>query len=614
MDRETAQDLIRRLGCFLITVAAIPVMAIALYKFIQLLRCFLGENRRPRHPFRGDLPQNAQRLFVSPDGNDASQGTQSSPFRTLMHAWNVAAQTTDRLCLITLLGGRGNYDPMNQDRVGIDYIILEGQRRTASAPIVIQGQRREGGFLRLGLSLASSSYIYLVDLSVENQPGGNGEGVQIQECDNVLIRNCYIDGASRLGPFGRDSEGRCMRELAVTVCRDGLKVNQSTNIFIEDCEIRGGENNCIDFVAVQNGHIVGNHLHDVGAWGLWVKGGSAYLHIEGNRIYNCVTGGFSAGQGSGLQFMTRPFLHYEAYAIRFVNNIVHDIVGSGLGVQGGYNILLAYNTLYRVGCRSHAIQVGFGERTCDAPGAASDPSVSNEEREQAIDRTRDLCATRLTAGGWGTSCMYYTDINGVENPEQCSDFEPIPSRHVYIYNNLIYNPSDYSSPDGQFSISAEADPGPSSSSNIPTPTRVDGDLQIRGNLIWNGPADMRMGRPEIPDFESSPHGGCNGGTCSPSDLRMYNSINTAGFEPILRNPSGNDFHLRPDFWARLIFDRRYRELVRRLIVDLPPFDWSDVPPLRDDTRANPPEELRNVVVRDYDGTCRLFHLPGAFAA
>jgi hypothetical protein len=340
---------------------------------------------------------------------------------------------------------------------------------------------------------------------------------------------------------------------------------------------------------------------------MWVKGGSAYLHIEGNRIYNCgIGGGFSAGQGTGLQFMISPFLHYEAYAIRFVNNVIHNVVGPGLGVQGGYNILLAYNTLYRVGCRSHAIQAVFGERTCDAPYQASDPSVSAEERDRAMRATRNECANRVSSGGWGTSCMVYTNIMGEENPEGCLDFEPIPNRHVYIYNNLLYNPPDYSSRDGQFSVPASPTSEPSSGSNIPSPVRADGDLHIRGNLIWNGTT-------ELADFESTPHGGCNGGDCSRSNLHNANFINREGLEPILRGPTAGDFHLRADFWIRLIGDSRYRSVVRSLLVDLPPFDWSDVPPLRDGTGAEPPEELRNAVARDYDGTCRLFRVPGAFS-
>jgi hypothetical protein len=48
-----------------------------------------------------------------------------------------------------------------------------------------------------------------------------------------------------------------------------------------------------------------------------------------------------------LQYMVRPWLQYEAYGIRVTNNIVYNTWGAGLGVAGGYNILMAYNTVYR---------------------------------------------------------------------------------------------------------------------------------------------------------------------------------------------------------------------------------------------------------------------------
>jgi hypothetical protein len=43
--------------------------------------------------------------------------------------------------------------------------------------------------------------------------------------------------------------------------------------------------------------------------------------------------------------MTAPWIQYEAYDIKFVNNIIHDTDGAGIGVNGGYNILMAYNTI-----------------------------------------------------------------------------------------------------------------------------------------------------------------------------------------------------------------------------------------------------------------------------
>ena len=109
--------------------------------------------------------------------------------------------------------------------------------------------------------------------------------------------------------------------------------------------------------------------------------------------------------------MTAPWLHAEAYDMRVFNNVMHDTDEDGLGDNGGYNTLLEYNTLYRVGARSHLVEAVFGLRSCD--GAQSE------------------CAARQAAGGWGTAAV------GGE--------EPIPNRNVFVFNNLIVNGAGYQS-------------------------------------------------------------------------------------------------------------------------------------------------------------------------
>ena len=44
-------------------------------------------------------------------------------------------------------------------------------------------------------------------------------------------------------------------------------------------------------------------------------GGSAYISVSENEFFDCGTGGFTAGQGTGLEYMVAPWLHYSAYAI-----------------------------------------------------------------------------------------------------------------------------------------------------------------------------------------------------------------------------------------------------------------------------------------------------------
>jgi hypothetical protein len=254
--------------------------------------------------------------------------------------------------------------------------------------------------------------------------------------------------------------------------------------------------------------------------------------------------------------MVSPWLHYEAYDIKFVNNVVHDTSGAGMGVNGGYNILLAYNTLYRVGANSHAIEVVFGLRSCDEDAGR--------------------CAANLAAGGWGTKTV------GAEG-------EPIPDRNVYIYNNIIYNPSGYHSQWQQFEIVGMRYPSPGS--NIPSPAMTDANLMIRGNLIWNGGPDMPLG---IED----PAQGCQDSnpTCNAAQLRMDNTINAV--EPQLMDPDNGNFH--PAAGGDLSGVTTY---------PIPDFRWDDAPA----PPSVPPGDLNNRILLDWSGQSRPWPgTPGAY--
>jgi len=134
---------------------------------------------------------------------------------------------------------------------------------------------------------------------------------------------------------------------------------------------------------------------------------------------------------------------------------------------------MAYNTLYRVGQRSHVIEVVFGSRSCDGDVSA--------------------CQSNLTVGGWGT------DTVGGE--------EPIPDRNVYIYNNIVYNPPGFQSASSHLAVYGPRTPSPDS--NIPSPSRTDVNLYIRGNIIWNGPSDHPLGIGESGEGGQDDNPTCN---------------------------------------------------------------------------------------------------------
>lgn len=56
-------------------------------------------------------------------------------------------------------------------------------------------------------------------------------------------------------------------------------------MYIENCDISGAWDNAVDFVAVQQGHVVGSRIHRAGDWAMYAKGGSAYLTITGNEFF-----------------------------------------------------------------------------------------------------------------------------------------------------------------------------------------------------------------------------------------------------------------------------------------------------------------------------------------
>jgi hypothetical protein len=292
----------------------------------------------------------------------------------------------------------------------------------------------------------------------------------------VLLRDCTIRGLGTIATYD--------------VPQETLKANQCRFMYVERCDISGAWDNAVDFVAVQGGHVVASRIHRAGDWALYAKGGSANLVVAGNEFFDAGTGGFTAGQGTGFEFMVAPWLTYEAEAITFRNNLVHDVEGAAFGVNGGRDIVIANNVAYRVGGRSHVIEVAFGSRTCDGDVAA--------------------CRTRLAQGGWGTATV--------------SGDEPIPNRTVSIVDNVFLNPDGAASRWQQFFVPLPRTPSPGS--NIPSPARADDGLVIARNVIWNGPADHPLGV-EQAGLAAAILGG--------------NAINT--LRPVLRDPARGDYRV-----------------------------------------------------------------------
>lgn len=460
-------------------------------------------------------------VWVDPvHGSDAASGrSRSEALRSLQAAWQ-------RIPASTPLTGSGFHVKLTSGEYPREAMPNYWEHRwgSASAPVLFEAVDGPGTAILLGdVNMFDTRYAYFLNVTIAPNPPG--DAFHCERCDHILLRGVTLNGGA-----GRNAH-------------ETLKVNQSTNFFIEGSDISGADDNAIDFVSVQGGHILRNRIHNAEDWCIYTKGGSASLRIEGNEIFNCGTGGYTAGQGTGFEFMSSPFLHFEAYDIKFFNNIVHDTEGAGFGVNGGYNILIAHNTFYRVGSRSHGMEIVFGSRSCD--GNSSE------------------CASRVAAGGWGTASSNVT--------------VPIPNRNVFVFNNLLYNPPGFRSQWQHFAI-----PGPQGApagSNVPSPARTDTNLRITGNVLWNGPTDLPLGIGS--DSGCSPENP----TCSELQLRRENSVNS--LTPDFTNFAGGD--VAPGAALASVEG-----------ASIPSFPGGD----RESSPLAPEGLLSNQVLRDFSGRAR----------
>lgn len=413
-------------------------------------------------------------IYVNPNtGNDSNSGAnRTAPLRTVAAAWALIPQSTSLTQPYRILLMSGEYPESSMPPSN----WFELRNGDASHPVIIQAlDGKHSVHIHAFLQFNQCNYIYLLNLDFVTDPGyGGGSNVlHFSSCNHVLLRGCTLNGY--------DGTTRQPQET--------LKVNQVQYIYVEDCDISNAFWMGLDYVAVQYGHIQGCRIHDTDNDCLLLKGGSAYIRVEGNEVYNCQQCGLAVGQGTTYGFMVAPWLHYEVYDSKFVNNVVHDIQNAGVAARGAYNVLIAHNMFYKIGLDQI---YGAGMILCSPGGRLCQGDIPT-------------CQAYHNAGGWGQTTIG-------------DEVECIPNRNVYIYNNIFYNPPGTRTKDTHFVFF-----GPQTApagTNIPSPVLSDDNLQIKGNIFWNGPVDMPTGI----DTDT----GCqpSNPTCNETLLRSQNAINT----------------------------------------------------------------------------------------
>lgn len=354
-------------------------------------------------------------------GSDRAPGTSSRPLRTVSAAWQrIPARTTLR-APVTIRLRAGRYPARSLPN------YWESRWGTAAAPITILGPAKGTASLA-AVNLFDLRHVRFRRLTFKDR----FDLFHCEQCRSIEVRDSKLLGSRRTQ-------------------HETVKINQSRGVTITRSVIKGADDNAIDLVAVRDAVITHNTISDAGDWCVYAKGGSADVEIRRNVISRCGTGGVTAGQGTGLQFMVAPFTHYEAYRVRIVDNDVSAVDGAAFGVNGGYQVTISGNRAYDVGARSHWIEVVFGLRSCDGrPG----------------DEGRERCAALLTDGAWGT-----TRVDDGDNAVR------IPNRHVLVAGNVIDQPAGRG--DQLFSVAESYDGASQIGSGVGVARTT--DLQVRDN-------------------------------------------------------------------------------------------------------------------------------------
>jgi hypothetical protein len=501
-------------------------------------------------------------IWVDPvNGDDNNDGSsRNKALQTLAAAWSILPQTAITTGYkINLVAG--DYVYRDQATNNIVGLYLDERHGTYDHPIIIESiDGPLSARLFSALDFRDIKYIYLIglDFVTDLSSDGGGNTIHFASGDHILIKNCRINGF--------DGVTRKPQET--------LKVNQVQNIYVEDSDISGAFWFALDYVGVQYGHIQGCKIHDAGEDCLLLKGGTAQIRVEDNIIYNADRFGFSAGQGAGFDFFVIPWLHYEAYDLKFINNIIYNTNYAGIAVLGGYNILIAFNTLYKVGIDQSGdrtlLTFNLGQRGCD--GAENDTCNTHHQ----------LCG--WSPGPWSIPPIPYG-----------TEVDCIPNKNVFVYNNIFYNPGNDSTIGGHIEIRGPYDASDQSPSflqscNLPTPVLSDDDLQIKGNLIWNGSTEKPLG------LDENSGGQDTNRTCNSTQLLNDNVINST--EPQFIDHGNLNFH-----------PAQNGNIYSALTFNIPDFVGTDRPL----TPPVPAGNLGNAIPRDYEGNHRSTSSPpGAF--
>lgn len=293
------------------------------------------------------LSQN-QAYYVAPTGSDSNPGTEARPWRTIQKAAEtLAAGDTAYIRAGTY---RERVVPQHSGSAGreITYAAYPGETVTIDGSGITLPDDLAGLF-----HISNRSYIAVSGLRVINAgPHDNNAGILVNDSSHILIENNYTYNtvSSGIGAWGGDHiviDGNTVEHACTDIWQECLTVADTDVFEIKNNEVFDCQEEGIDAKdGASNGKVYRNHVHHVGAVGIYVEAWDKHTHdisVFQNVVHDVSDNdGFAVASEMGGLLQNVSLYNNLAYHNRYVG---FSVTTNGVGgpMDG---ILIVNNTAY----------------------------------------------------------------------------------------------------------------------------------------------------------------------------------------------------------------------------------------------------------------------------
>ncbi len=184
----------------------------------------------------------------------------------------------------------------------------------------------------------SSSYVLLENLELVDGSGNNLHiAPEATTISNIVVRGVHIHDL-------RDGPG-----AAIKVNRNNDEATGVSRVYIEEVDVSESlANAVIDGVGASYAVVRDSHIHDnePGSHGVFFKGGSDHVLIEGNLIRGITqNAALQLGGNTGFGFFNPSWPDWEGIDQTARNNLITDFTDSAIEIRGVYEGRVYHNTI-----------------------------------------------------------------------------------------------------------------------------------------------------------------------------------------------------------------------------------------------------------------------------